>query len=433
MISTPTVVAANQYPAYVHNCLRNAQCEPSYSAPIPGIPYLQLYVDFGQYEPTAVEFQLVDVCTGEVEQIFPSNFVVGRTPEGGFYGVFKYFNTPLTPVTTFVVWMLAVVPGFPGFLRTFFTEMLMVEPCAPLTKIKSCHPQGATTTGFDVNSVYYGLPADPDFLGNGSVRFFHIAYVRYGKVRELSNKGTFKSSLVRTFRSTVEKIHQVETELVPKWYKNELLAIYSRGAIQVNDGPTYLVSDLNFEAINEDDLTWKPFAQLKETFRLFYGCDTSECVECCSPVVLDATVSSEPGSGSDSESESESESIGETGLLEFRVGRDSGAVPVNPVEQVTVYYSLDGGSSWFAVGDCLPLMTFPYASAGSVMLPLGPGIKFGVKRQINGQSVSNGLAGSSAFAQCGTLSNPQSIALSFSGQVAYIWIHWDAAGTITTC
>jgi hypothetical protein len=290
MISTPTAVAASQYPGYVYNCLRNAACERSYSAPLPGVPYLQTYVDFGVNKPATMEWTLVDVCTGATEQIVPSNYVVGQTPEGNWYGVFKYFNSPMNPVTTFVVHLSAFVDTGSFILqeRTFFTQMLMVEPCEPLTKIKTCLPELATTTGFDINGLYYGLPVNEDYLGIAEVRYFHIAYVRIGKVREMSNKATFKSSLYRNFRTTVEKIYQLETELVPRWYKDVLLAIYARGSVQIDDTTTYLVSDLNFEALNDDDLTWKPYAQLKETLRVFYGCDDSECVECCSPIVLDA-------------------------------------------------------------------------------------------------------------------------------------------------
>lgn len=353
MISTPTAVAATQYTAFIHNCLRNASCEPSWSAPLPGVPYTQLYVDFGIYKPVMVEFQLINACTGAQEQIFPSNYVVGQTPDGNWYGVFKYFNSPVTPVTTFVVWLSATVTTPAGIQeRTFFSEMLMDEPCAPLTKVKSCHPEGATTTGFDINGVYYGLPENEDFLGMGLIRYFHIAYVRLGKVRELSNKATFKSSLLANFRSTIEKIHQLETELVPKWYKDELLAIYSRGAIQVNDGQPFIVSDINFEALNDDDLTWKPFAQLKETFRLFYGCDASECIECCTPQIISATVTSEDApSESGSESASASEPPPEEFLVEVQSGFDQDGNEITSVSPA--FFTIMDGS-------------FPIVGIGSV-------------------------------------------------------------------
>ena len=300
MIRTTAAVAANQYPAYVHNCLRNAQCEPSWSAPLPSVPALQLFVNFGTAKPVTMNFQLLDLCNNTQEQITPTQYVVGLDPEGNWYGVFKNFTTPISSVTTFVVWLSAIVDTGTFFVeRTWFSEMMVVEPCLPLTKVKSCHPGDATTTGFDINGVYYGLTQSSEFLGNESVRYFHIAYVRLGKVRELSNKATFKSSIYRTFRSTVEKIHQLETELVPKWYKDELLAIYSRGAISFNDGAAYLVSDLNFEALNDDDLTWKPFVQIKETFRLYFGCDDAQCVECCSPSIIAVTLNDQ---ASDSDS-----------------------------------------------------------------------------------------------------------------------------------
>lgn len=289
----PTTAAApiTDWPAYVHSCQRHAQCEPKYAAPLPGVPYLQVYVDFGAYEPLAFEVWLQDACVpGHTEQLFPSNYIAGRTPEGGWYGVFKYFDAPFTAVTDFVVWLLAVQDTPAGPVEaTWFSELLSVEVCQPLTKIKSCHPETATTTGFDVNGLYYGLPVNEDQLGYDGVRYFHVAWVRKGKVRETSNKATFTSNFVRNFRTSLERTWLLQTELVPRWYKDVLLAIYLRGAVQVDDGMTYLVSDLAFEPINDDDLTWKPYAQLKATTRLYFGCDASECVECCSPQVISAT------------------------------------------------------------------------------------------------------------------------------------------------
>lgn len=310
MIQTPAAVAISTYPAYVHNCLRNAACEPPYAAPLPTVAHMQLYVDFGQYKPATIEFQLQDACSlDNQEQIFPSNYVVGQTPEGNWYGVFKYSSEPLAPVTAFVIWHSALVEVAVALLgeKTYFSEMLVVEPCLPLTKVKACQPELATVTGFDINGVYYGNPVNVDFLGQSGVRYFHIAWVRLAKVRELTNKATFKSSLIANFRTTVEKIHQLDTELVPKWYKDELLAIYARGVIQIDDLKTWIVSDLAIDPINDDDLTWKPFVQLRETFRLYFGCDASECVECCSPLIGDASTETEHPSESDA---SASESAG---------------------------------------------------------------------------------------------------------------------------
>lgn len=282
MIQTPSEVAANQYASYIHNCLRNPACEPSWGAPLPAVSTLQLYADFGDTFSGSIEFTLVNLCTGATEQIVPAEYVVGQTPELNYYGVFKAFNNPVMSLTSFVVHLSA--GG-----KTFFSEMLIVEPCAPLMKVKSCHPRTAIYTGFDINGIYYGLPFAGASLGDDSVRYFHIAYVRRGKVKDMGAKATFKSSVYFNFRTTIEKIYQFEPgELVPKWFKDVLLAIYSRGAISFDDGPAFIVSDINFTAINDDDLQWKAFAQLKETFKLYYGCDDGICEECCSPSVISA-------------------------------------------------------------------------------------------------------------------------------------------------
>jgi hypothetical protein len=325
---TATAVPIEQYPAYVHNCLRNRACERAFSAPLPGIAQMQLYVDFGVYKPSLLQFYLQSTCSADAaEQLFPGNYVVGQTPEGRWYGVFKFFAEPIQTVTSFVVWLSAMVAAPGGDVeRTFFSEAMAVEACDPLMKLKACQPETATVTGFDVNGLYYGLPVNADFLGMGEVRYFHIAWVRQGKVREFSNKATFTQSLVRNFRTTVEKTFQLETELVPRWYKDLLLAIYARGAVQVDDGTTYLVSELAFEALNDDDLTWKPYARLLQTTRLYFGCDESLCGECCSPEIIDATATS------DEESESAGspgdESPGASESAGGGVGAGSGNVSV---------------------------------------------------------------------------------------------------------
>lgn len=290
--------AANLYKGFVHNCLRNAACEGPYTAPLPTVSDTQLYADFGAVQPTTMEFTFIDHCNNTTEQIFPAQYTVGQTPEGGWYGVFRDFNNPAVPFTAFVIHL-----SINGGAQTYFSEMLSTEPCGPLMKIKSCHPEGATTTGFDVNGVYYGLPQGA-YLGTG-IRYWHIAWVRNGKVRELNDKATFKSNLYSNFRTTIEKTHLIQTEIVPKWYKNVLLAIYSRGALSVDEGQIYLVNDLAFEAINDDDLQWKPYAQLKETFRLFYGCDDARCESCCNPTLISVQINDGPPVSSSSQGPSE--------------------------------------------------------------------------------------------------------------------------------
>lgn len=299
---TATPVAPEAYSGYLDDCQRSG-CQLPFTAPLPDMGYLQAYVDFGLYKPIAVTFYVQDTCnSSHQEQVLPSNYIVGQTPEGNWYGVFKYFNDTAVPVTNFALWLDVFVNTPAGIVeQTYFSEHMCIEPCQPLKKIKACQPELSTTTGFDVNGLYYGLPVNLDYLGLAGVRYFHIAYVRLAKARELAPKATFSASLTRNFRTTVERSWILETELTPSWYKDELLAIYARGQIEF-DGEQFLVSDLAFEALNDDDLIWKPFAQLKETSRLYFGCDDSECVECCSPQVLSATSTIPDESISDSDS-----------------------------------------------------------------------------------------------------------------------------------
>lgn len=295
LFQTPTAVESDTYSSYVHDCLRGP-CELPFAAPFPQIPEVQIYIDFGFEAPAAIEIKIQSACGAESEQIFTSNYVVGQTPEGNYYGVFKYFNSPVFDFTKFVVWVRATFPD--DSEKTYFSQMAIIEPCLPLLKLKACQPEQATTTGFDINGLYYGLPVNPEFMGLEGVRYFHIAFVRFGKIKETSIKGTFVQSYTRNFRTEIEKISTFECEIVPKWFKDILLAIFSRGAFQA-DGKTWLVADLAFEGLNDDDLMWKPFATVRETFRLFFGCDDSTCDECCAPRVLSAGV--ETLSESDSE------------------------------------------------------------------------------------------------------------------------------------
>ena len=287
MLSAGTA-AANQYPQYVDNCQR-AVCALPYTAPLPSVADLQLFVDFGASQPGSLEFTLIDTCNNNTDQIFPSEFIVGQTPELNWYGVFRGFNDPI-PNTSFVVHL-----SVDGGSASYFSQMFSTEPCGPLMKIKSCHAEEATTTAFDVNGIYYGMPEGAS--AGSEISYIHTAYVRHGKVREMNDKATFKSNLYFNARTVVEKTHQIQTEIVSKWYKDVLLAVYSRGMVQINDGQVYLVSDLVFEALNDDDFDWKPWAQVKETFRLFYGCD-----EFCNIPESESPVESEPApSGSASE------------------------------------------------------------------------------------------------------------------------------------
>lgn len=493
----------DDYSQVIHNC-NLSPCEKPYTAPLPELAYMQFFIDFGTVQPLAIQITAIDTCSGAIEeQLFTQDYVAGQDAEGRWYGVFRYFFETLFPFTCFVIHVRVLFMD--ASEAVWFSEEFCVEDCLPLTKLKACMPEGATATGYDVNDVYYGLPQGATTLGIPLVRYFHIVFLREAKVRELSNKITFVNNLLsnKTFRSQVDKVFQLESEMVPQWYKDLILAVLARGTVEIN-GRQYNVTELAFEGVADDDLLWKPFAQLTSISRQFFGCDTSECIECCTPQVLDAFTVSEVGSESEvaiqgtyryGEDENicdegiinflySSEPFGtgtqmftdsalttpltgfnyirdinsdtiyeidpvtgivgvpsgasceeEAAVVSFRVGQDFNAgQPTNPDESVTVYVSTNGGANWTAIGSVLPDQTFPYALVPTTWnTSVGQGFLFGVLKTMNGQNVNNGLAGSSAFAQCGLVSNPQNLTVTSTTQTVSIWIDWDAAGTITTC
>lgn len=374
---TATPVASTLYGRYLDDCLRGP-CQLPYKAPLPAVGNLQVYVDFGSAKPIAVTFYVQDTCTpSHQEQVIANNYVVGQTPEGNWYGVFKYFNEPVAPVTTFVLWLSAqvLVNSLP-VERTYFSEHLIVEPCQPLTKIKACQPEAATTTGFDVNGLYYGLPVNEDFLGQEQVRYYHIAWVRFGKARELPPKATFTASLIKNFRTTVEKSWVLETEIVPRWYKDLLLAIYARGEVEIA-GTSYLVDELAFEALNDDDLMWKPFANLKGTARLYFGCADDVCAECCSPQVLSARTihPSESDSGSSSASASDSGSASESAGITPGEGNITVLANCGTAEHkiTAIYWDPSPGGDPLLVGDLSDYPILPGESRTLSVVEFGTG------------------------------------------------------------
>lgn len=492
------------YPRVIKNC-NLSPCEVPYRAPLPELAYMQFFVDFGTVQPILIQITAIDTCGGLAEeQLFTQDYVVGQDAEGRWYGVYRFFFETVHDFTCFVVHVRTVFQD--GSERVWYSQEFCIEVCQTLTKVKACMPEQATATGYDVNGVYYGLPQGMTTLGIPLVRYFNFVFVREAKTRELSNKITFSNNLLsnKTFRSQVDKIFQFEFELVPQWYKDLLLAIYARGTIEIN-GQIWNVTELAFEGINEDDLRWKAFAQLTQVVRQFFGCDTSECIECCTPQVLDAYTISVVESESPGEAiqgtyrygedenicdegiinflysavpfgtgtqmftdpglttpltgfnfirsissdtiyeidpvtgivgdESEFSCADEPAVVSFRVGQDFNAgQPTNPDESVTVYVSTNGGANWTAIGSVLPSQIFPYALVPATWnTVVGQGFLFGVLKTMNGQNVNNGLAGSTAFAQCGLVSNPQNQTVSSASQTVSIWIDWDAAGTITTC
>lgn len=295
---TDIVVTPTEYANYNDNCNGN-HCDLPFAAPLPSIDSVILFADFEDKNIVEFEIHIVDTCqANRTEQALTNTFVIGQTPRGNFYGVFK--NLQISQLFSSFVLFLKVTGNGSGDpllnVRTYFTQEMELQACNKIMDIRACFPQLNTDLGFDVNGIYYGFPTGTEIIGNRNIRYFHRAWVRYGKMKEIGNTITFTSSLIRTFRSVVEKKWQFECEIVPKWFKDILLSIFSRGVIQV-DGKFWLMEELDFQALNEDDLMWKPYAIVLETFKLYFGCDDSACLvdapACCDIVIEDVSLSPE--------------------------------------------------------------------------------------------------------------------------------------------
>lgn len=274
-----------EYTGVIHNC-NLSPCELSWCAPFPSVSSIEIYIDYGEKEPISTTLTIVDTCEGVSEILNTEKFVVAKNPDGNWYGVYKEFDITVNTYDSLIIHASVIYDD--ESQESFFSEQICTVNCGGLTKISACMPKGSTDLGFDVNDIYYGLPIDNEFSGDRNIRYENYLFVRGGKVIETSNSLELSSFRLKNFKSVVNKRWKFEFELVPKWFKEFLLAIYARGIVSI-DSDVYAVEELNFEALNEDDLTWKAWATLKSKRKLYFGCSDYKCVDCCNPIITDIT------------------------------------------------------------------------------------------------------------------------------------------------
>lgn len=275
-----TTYSEISYKQFIYNC-NLLPCERQYTVPVNSMDDIQLYVYFGAVKPTTMDFAMVGRCNGNmnvITSLITSNYIIAQLPDGTWYGVFKCFNN-IGDLSCFLITAAFTIGA--GEVR-YFTEDYCVNDCDDLMEIRACYPQNATTLGFDANGIYYGLPNGDlsQALGNTAIRYFHIYNVRQGWLIKTSQKVTFKTNLLRNFRSVLEQITEFRCELVPEWYSEYILAVLARGYVFINNR-FWLLDQTNFELNDEDARLWKPWAQMKDTTKLFFGCDASVCAVCC--------------------------------------------------------------------------------------------------------------------------------------------------------
>lgn len=289
-----TDVAENGGRAFLYNCTRKNP-EIEYNVPILGFDDVQVYIEFGSVKPTAFDVKIVNACTNVVSELIAVPvYLVGKDPAGNWYGVFKFSELTGVPLQFYLSFEIDTAE--PNSYR-FFTEVYQIEVnCPKLSKVEACFPTRADELSYDSNEIYFGLTTDnTNSLGDRTLYYNHNLYVRKAKVFNDVPKVTFVSNVRKNFRTILDRIYEFKCELVPAWYKEYLLAIYLRGFIKI-DGIRYQVTDIAFEALDEDDITWKPYAKLQKENKFYFGCDDCEppASVCCDPVVTSVTVETEP-------------------------------------------------------------------------------------------------------------------------------------------
>jgi len=279
----------SNYGSYVNNCVSN---QFPYKIPVNSLDDVQLYIDIGGIKPSAVQYQLIHTCGtlgGTIETVTPSNYVVGQDPDNYWFGVFKNF-TGASP-TCFVI---AITLTIGESDTIYFSDEYCLEPCRPLTLIKSCYGNLDPEISTDCQDIYFGVHAGEDTeMGDATVFYEHKVLLRDVEVSRSAIKNTFKQGRTRTFRVEKEKIFQFYGEFIPEWYLDEVDAIFSRGEVFI-DTTTYLLNETQFEKIEDCKKIWKPSATFKESCFQSFSCEVDPCAAplptCCDPLGISATV-----------------------------------------------------------------------------------------------------------------------------------------------
>lgn len=266
----------NDFSGYVYNCTYD-KCKRPYLVPLPSFDDLQLYVNFGTKKPTEVVFTAINRCTYGQSSVINSECFLMAHNGSYWYGVFNKF----TPLLAYEAFLIALEVTYDDSTTgTFFSEVYSQGPdCRELTKLQVCYPVNYNSE--DINDIYVGEP-DLDYAVSGKTDLIyqHKYWVRDGEVVELQNKLTFVSNSKRNFHTTVNKIYEFRSELVPGWYKDYMLAVYFRGNFTIN-GVETKASEFSGENIEEGADLWKPNVKIDKELKGAFGCAPVACVDEC--------------------------------------------------------------------------------------------------------------------------------------------------------
>lgn len=293
MIYAGTEEALTPYANLLFNCNRNKNCEREFYIPIKVFSDLVLYADFVG-EPETIGIEIIDVCDPETSYSAVSGlYVAGTKPDGSWYGVFGSLTVAPNTLKRFFVKISVLIDGV---TYVYYSQQIEFPVCDPLTFVRSCYPlEEVGVDAVDCNGVYYGQPNNPDdALGNISYRYIHSAFVRMASVIEQKNKLTFTAfNNKKTYKSNFVREWLFESEIVPTFYKDELIGIFNRGNIEIDGTKWKLAESQDISMIDIDSKLWRLDITLDDLCKQTFGCAPDDCTFPPPPCNLDDEVSGE--------------------------------------------------------------------------------------------------------------------------------------------
>lgn len=280
------------YGSYISNCTLN---QKPYKIPVRNLQDVQLYIDIGDLEPSAIEYELINTCVGSgIESIIPSRYVIGQDTNDNWYGVFKGF-TGATP-TCFVIAITLYYAGTDTEEIYFSEEYCIENACETLTLIKGCYGNLENQISYDADDIYFGTALGAGAMGDLTLVYKHEVFLRDVEVYRSAIKNIFKQGRTRNFRTEKQRIYQFNSELVPDWFLNEIDSVFYRGEVFVGSAK-YLVNETAFELVDECSKTWKISATFKEGSYQSFSCEANPCQD---PVIDSGEDSGTDSGGEDS-------------------------------------------------------------------------------------------------------------------------------------
>lgn len=276
MILTP-IDTQETYIEQLYNCrIDRRRCKP-YSIPYTTFDGITFYAEFDSVNiPNLVQFFIYCSCdTSQQIAIGPKDYVIGTRPNGRKYLIFTLDDPDpaLLPCECFSIYINIPDVG------AWSSEKFCFERCDDVIKIESCYTV-STGDNSDCNGTYYGFTAG-DYLGNSSLSYNHLMYIRKSTLKGNIKSVTYTESEILNKKSKVlvkdHKTFNIAEEL-PKFRADEIQAILTVGSL-LYDGVNYIVQSATFESIIDCCETFKVSGVFGSNCELPISCNTI-CASC---------------------------------------------------------------------------------------------------------------------------------------------------------